>query len=194
MNSKVKVDHELIIRMMGQLSRQRETYSHEHGDRVRQIAVEFGRTIGMNSNQLEMLDVGAALHDLGKASIPEAILNKTGKLAPIELVVMRQHAMLGYTLASEARLDAMILDIIRHHHENYNGSGYPDHARESNISHAAMIVHIVDTYDALTEVRSYHPTFTHERAMEQLIKDHDKYNPELLAVFTENISKWTHRP
>jgi putative nucleotidyltransferase with HDIG domain len=121
------------------------------------LALTFGRTLGLERKQLDMLGLGALLHDIGKMSIPMEILNKPGRLTDEEFEMIKSHSMNGYNLLRQKKdMPGEVLDIVRSHHERINGRGYPDGLTADFIGLLVQITSIVDVYDAITSDRCYH--------------------------------------
>jgi len=135
----------------------RDEYTSIHCMNVCILAVSFGRSLGMEKAELEILGLGGLLHDLGKMRVPLEILNKPGKLTFEEFEIMKTHPMEGYNMLKEQNdLPADVLDIVKHHHERLNGKGYPSQLSGENINMMTRIVAVVDVYDAITSDRCYH--------------------------------------
>lgn len=128
---------------------------YSHSLRVGYLSHRFAKYLDYNQDDLNKIFIGATLHDIGKIIIPKSILNSTEKLTPIERDIIKLHPIYGYELLKLYCCDGDILRIVRDHHENINGSGYPYNALGVDISNFAMIVHIADVYDALINARSY---------------------------------------
>lgn len=148
----------------------KDKYTEGHTERVSQYAVFLGERVGLSDRTLETLRIGALIHDLGKIGIDLDILNKPGKLTDDELAQIRLHPALGQQICSPLKALQEVADIIRHHHEKLDGSGYPDGLSGDQISLHARIVSIVDIFDALTTERSYRDALPVEEAM-RIMKD-----------------------
>lgn len=143
----------------------KDKYTEGHTERVSQYAVFLGERLGLSDRNLETLRIGALIHDLGKIGIDLNILNKPGQLTEEEFEQIRQHPALGQQICSPLKALQEVGDIIRHHHEKLDGSGYPDGLRGDHISQNARMVAIVDIFDALTTERSYRAALTVEEAL-----------------------------
>ena len=168
--------------------------SGEHVRRIREITeyilkhTEFGE--GLNEEQIRQIGLGAIMHDVGKIAIPDAILNKPGRLTAEEFEVMKTHTLQGAALLEkipqlrEQEAYIYAYDIARHHHERFDGRGYPDGLKGEEITPWAQVVSIADVYDALSCKRVYKDAFSRETVVE-MIKDGQcgTFNPRLLDCF-----------
>jgi putative nucleotidyltransferase with HDIG domain len=158
--------------------------SYRHCLFVTGFAVAFAQHLGMREDDQRRLARAALLHDVGKAFIPVAILDKPGKLTDEELRVIRQHPRLGYdALAAEGSFPPEMLDVVLHHHELLDGTGYPNGLRSNQISDIVRLTTIVDIYAALVEKRAYRQAFTHARAFAIMEQMGDKLDQHLLQAF-----------
>jgi putative two-component system response regulator len=139
-----------------------------HCERLAHYAVAMGEALGLESEGLEALRRGALLHDVGKIGIPDAILMKPGPLTEDEWVVMRQHTVIGERICMPLKSMAMVLPIIRHHHERWDGSGYPDGLAGEAIPLLARILQVADVFDALVMSRPYHEALKPAEALDLL--------------------------
>lgn len=135
--------------------KQAHKYTAQHCVNVSVLAVAFGAHLGYPRDQLEIIGLGALLHDVGKMKIPVHILEKPGRLTPAEFEIMKRHAVEGYELLKAAALPAQVLQIVRFHHERISGKGYPDGLSGDQIPTSVLITAICDVYDALTSDRVY---------------------------------------
>jgi putative two-component system response regulator len=149
----------------------RDAYTVGHCQRLAQYATALGEKIGLKHDELAALHRGAYLHDVGKIAIPDAVLQKPGKLTPEEYEVIKQHPVIGEHLCGELRSLALVRPIVRHHHERCDGKGYPDGLRDGDIPLLAEIVAVVDTFDAVTTTRPYRPARPFEVAFAELRRD-----------------------
>ncbi|MCK4863860.1 MAG: HD-GYP domain-containing protein [Gammaproteobacteria bacterium] len=149
--------------------KERDEYTSIHCMNVCVMSVSFGRTLGMEKAELEILGLGGLLHDLGKMRVPLEILNKPSKLTFEEFEVMKTHPMEGYNMLKEqGDLPAEVLDIVKHHHERRNGKGYPSQLDGDQINNMTRIVAIVDVYDAITSDRCYHDAISPYDALKNM--------------------------
>jgi HD-GYP domain-containing protein (c-di-GMP phosphodiesterase class II) len=139
--------------------------------RTAALAVAVGAELGLPGDELHDLGVGALLHDVGKLTIADALINKPGRLTPEEFAVMQTHAGAGETLVSGSRVLRRAMPIIRGHHERVDGTGYPDGLRGDDIPLLARIVSVCDAYDAMANTRQYRTGMGHERAS-AILREH----------------------
>jgi len=168
----------------------KDAYTQGHVERVSNMAVSLGKKLGMTGRELEALRVGGALHDIGKIAVPGAILNKPGPLDPDEWEIMKIHPDEGckICLPLMKNLDPA-LEVIRHHHEKLDGSGYPDGLKGDDISMAARIMGVVDIYDALITDRSYRKGMSKEKAFKILREEAEggKLDKEVVEVLIKSL-------
>src|ERR1700731_2040822 len=158
--------------------------SYRHSLFVTGFAVAFAQHMGMREDDQRRLTRAALLHDVGKAFVPVAILDKRGKLTDEETRVMRMHPRLGYdALAAEGGFPPEMMDVILHHHEFLDGTGYPNGLRGNQISDIVRLTTIVDIHTALVEQRPYRLAFTHAKAFAIMEDMHGKLDPHLLQAF-----------
>lgn len=161
----------------------RDPHGKGHSNQVMKLSSAFGKKIGLTPTQLKILEFAAQVHDIGKIAINEFIVNKPGRFTEAEYLMVQHHAQLGANLIETLGLDPLIPAIILHHHENFDGSGYPGKLKGEQIPLEARIIRITDTYDALTSNRGYRDAYTHKKALEIMEHDHTFFDPELLEVF-----------
>ena len=141
--------------------------------------------MGLDRSRLLALYRGGYLHDVGKVGIPDSILFKAGSLTPEEWVIMRSHSTRGEEICKHLKSMSHVLPIIRHHHERWDGSGYPDGLRGEEIPLLARVVQVADIYDALTSPRPYKDAFAPAEALRVLQSETDKgwRDPEIMRMF-----------
>jgi putative two-component system response regulator len=142
----------------------KDPYTAGHCDRLARYSVALGRELGVSEEYLKALHRGGILHDVGKIGIPESILLKPGQLTPEERAVMQAHPVIGERICAPLKSLRMVLPIIRHHHERWDGSGYPDGLAGGAIPLTARILQVVDLFDAFTTQRPYKPAFPLEQS------------------------------
>lgn len=164
--------------------RQHHEGTYQHCLLVTGVAVDFGLALGLAKADIKRLYSAAMFHDIGKAAIPAAILNKPGKLDPEERRLIETHPAAGYqALNGTAGISSEVLDAVRHHHEYLDGSGYPDRLGAGQISDAVRILTISDIFAALIEDRRYKPPMPREQAFEVLLGMSGKLEGHLVKAF-----------
>jgi len=153
----------------------KDTYTAGHNLRVTLYALKLAEELGLRPDQQRALAQGTIVHDVGKMAIPDSILNKAGRLTKEEREIIEQHPVNGYDMCRQIGFMKDELDIIRHHHERWDGTGYPDRLAGGNIPLLARIVAVADVYDALTSRRAYRNAMTHEQAMELIVSERGKH-------------------
>lgn len=148
-------DAENIIFTLARIIEAKDSFTLGHADRVARYAVALGRLLKLSENDLETLDKGGALHDIGKMAVPDSVLLKSGPLTKEEFDIIKTHPVVGCTICERLRSAKDALPLIRHHHEKLDGTGYPDRLKKDDIPILARIINTVDIYDALTTRRSY---------------------------------------
>lgn len=163
----------------------KDQVTHGHVRRVQLYAVELAKALGVSDRGLlKAIEASALLHDMGKLAIPEHILNKPGKLSPAEFEKMKMHAAIGADILSAIEFPYPVVPIVRHHHENWDGSGYPDGLCGTDIPIGARILAVVDCYDALTSDRPYRPRLSDEQAVSILLQRRcSMYDPLVVDTF-----------
>lgn len=144
----------------------KDIYTQNHSSRVAIVAVEFAKFLGFSEEKLEVIHYGALLHDVGKIGIADNILNKSGALTDIGYNTIKEHPNKGVNILKPMDLNKDILNIIKYHHERYDGFGYPDGLVGDEIPLLARIVSIVDSWDAMISDRSYRKGLPKEKAIE----------------------------
>ncbi len=139
-----------------------------HSERVAEMALLLAQEMGLCPAMQAVIHIGAHLHDIGKIGVPDFVLNKPGKLTATELIMIRQHPEIGSNILSKIKVLRPVLDIVRHHHERYDGQGYPDGLSGGEFSLGARIVAAADAFDAMTSERPYRPALSVRAAMREM--------------------------
>ncbi len=178
---------EAILFALAQAIEARDTYTSGHCQRLAEYSVALGQALGLEDDELLALHRGGYLHDIGKIGVPDAILFKDGPLTPEEWQVMRAHTVQGETICRPMKTLAPVLPIIRHHHERWDGTGYPDGLGAEEIPLLARVLQIADVYDALTTARPYKDALSSEQAFETMEAEARRgwRDIELVALFRE---------
>lgn len=167
----------------------RDQDTEGHSERTAILAVEIGREMGLKEADLRSMHLSALLHDIGKIGISDAILHKPGKLDEQEMILIRKHPKIGYDILKNIPFLNPALDAILHHHEKYDGNGYPDGLSGESISLPALILSVVDVYDALTSHRPYRPAFPPEKALEMIREEAgQQFDPQVVQVLVRILA------
>ena len=187
-------DTERVIFALARAVEAKDVHTEAHTERVAKTARMLGSYLGLGEDDLDDLYRGGMVHDIGKIGIPDAILLKPGPLDASEWRVMKRHPVIGEEIAKPLRSAQELLKIIRHHHENFDGTGYPDGLARDEIPLLARIVTVCDGYDALTSARPYRTGMTPDVAI-AILRDGagTQWDPELVPLFIERIAA-AHRP
>ncbi|GGS40157.1 HD-GYP domain-containing protein [Deinococcus knuensis] len=178
---------EKTFRVLGRVLEYRSYETKGHTDRVTELALQLGQALDLTSTQLAHLRWGAYLHDLGKIAIPDDVLHKQGLLSSAERQWMRQHVTIGETLLREQGLvPPEVLQVVRHHHERWDGQGYPDGLSGHRIPLLARLFAVVDIFDALTSERSYKAPWSPHDSMQELRRMAGTHlDPALVQAFMD---------
>jgi HD-GYP domain-containing protein (c-di-GMP phosphodiesterase class II) len=180
---------EMFTQTIGALAEavdKRDPFTSKHSQRVRSISVDIGREMRVSAAELEALEWGGLLHDVGKIGVPDSILLKQGKLTREERIRMNAHPVLGAQIIGPVQRLAPELPVIRHHHEWYNGSGYPDRLMGDEIPKLARILHVADAFEAMTADRPYRKALSMDQALAELRKFAGvQFDPEIVDAFVK---------
>ncbi len=184
------LDHaEQVLFSIARAVESRDPNTGDHCERLVAMSKAFGEYIELSRSDIRNLMWGGYLHDIGKVGIPDAVLLKKGKFTPDEREIMNNHVLIGEKICRPLRTMRGVMPIIRHHHERWDGSGYPDGLTGDEIPYLAQVFQIIDIYDALTSERPYKVAFTPAEALEIIAEETAKgwRNPKLVQQFTEFI-------
>lgn len=162
--------------------------TEEHVERTKEMAVRLGKALNLSDAELGRLALLAVLHDIGKVAIPHSILLKPGKLTNEEWEIMKSHTEKGYRIASASKDLQSIAEYILHHHERWDGNGYPSGLKGEEIPLLSRIITVVDSHDVMVHDRPYHKAMTQEQATEELLRcSGSQFDPHLVTVFLQVI-------
>ncbi len=180
---------ESIIFTLAEMLEAKDVYTRGHSERVAKYSVMLANHIGLNESDQELIRRGALLHDVGKIGIREMVLNKPEKLSQEELAHIRSHPARGCEICKGLKSLSTVLPIIRHHHERFDGLGYPDGISGSDLTLGPRIVSIADTYDAMTSNRPYRKGIPPANAIQLIEKEKlsGQWDPELVDHFVKMI-------
>jgi diguanylate cyclase (GGDEF)-like protein/PAS domain S-box-containing protein len=162
----------------------RDPYTYGHSGRVAGIAQKIGKARGLSEKELANLYAASLLHDVGKVGVPDAILTKPGALTAEEWVAIKKHSAEGARIVGYVRGLGALVPVILHHHEWYDGTGYPDGLKGEDIPLAARIISVADAYDTMTTARPYREVVSHQEASEELRRcSGTQFDPDLVEAF-----------
>jgi putative nucleotidyltransferase with HDIG domain len=172
------------------LTEGKDPYQVGHAQRVADYATKLAREVGVGGWDLTYLRIGAFIHDLGNMAVPAEVLNKTDVLSENERELMKVHTIMGDSMARQLDFPDAVRPVVRSHHEQWAGGGYPDRLVGEEIPFGARVVGIVDVYDALTSPRSFRGAYSREEALQIMRKDAETmFDPTLFGVFVDMMRK-----
>jgi putative nucleotidyltransferase with HDIG domain len=173
-----------FLEVLAETIEAKDPYMSGHSRRVSFYANQLAERVGVSDHDLELVRVGAFLHDLGKVGVPTELLQREGALDPGERRIVEQHPVIGARLVRPLGLHADLVGAIRHHHEWWNGTGYPDALSREKIPYAARIVSIADAFDAMSSDRPYRAALRREAVLDELTRCAGiQFDPELAVEF-----------
>ena len=180
---------ETVLYSLAQSIEGKDPYTHGHCERLADYSATLGAHLGLPEDQIIALRRAGVVHDIGKIGVPDSILLKPSKLTNDEWKIMQEHPIIGERICAPLKSFRLVLPIIRHHHEKFDGSGYPDKLSGENIPFTARVLQIVDVYDALTTERPYKPAFSSSNALQTMQEEVAKgwWDPNIFAQFERLI-------
>ena len=167
----------------------KDTYTRGHSDRVSEYSVLIGETLGLPEEDIKKLKIGGLFHDIGKIGVPDSILQKDGKLSDDEYSEIKNHPSIGAHILSTASIFQDILPIVKHHHERYDGKGYPSQLAGENIPYLARITAVADTFDAMTSKRSYRDSLPLDYVISEFERcKGTQFDPKIADVFLDILN------
>lgn len=167
----------------------KDTYTRGHSDRVSEYSVLIGEKLGLPEDQIKTLRIGGLFHDIGKIGIPDSILLKPDKLSDDEYSQIKNHPSIGAHILGSAEIFKDIIPIVKHHHERYDGNGYPSRLKGEEIPYIARIAAVADTFDAMTSRRSYRGPIDIEHVKEEIKRcEGTQFDPQIAEVFLDILN------
>jgi len=168
----------------------KDEYTHGHSARVAEYSVRLGQQMGLGPTQLRQLAQGAVLHDIGKIGTADTVLNKPGALTPEERAWIEQHPVAGWEIVRQAPSLHAALEVVRHHHERWDGTGYPDGLAGTAIPLQARMAAVADVWDALTSERAYRAAWSPQRALDHLVAGvGSQFDPACVDAFLDVLAR-----
>lgn len=165
--------------------------THCHVRRVQIYAAGMGKALGLSRSEIAALKAGALLHDIGKLAVPAHIINKPGRLTPAEFEKMKIHTTVGAQILSRVDFPYPVTPIVRHHHEQWDGRGYPDGLKEEQIPITARIISVVDCFDSVREDRPFRRGMTRDEAIAFLLRGSGThFDPNIVELFIKNLPRF----
>jgi putative nucleotidyltransferase with HDIG domain len=182
--------HMQLIRGLAQSIDAKDPYTAGHTSRVAQYSVRIASALGLDDATRREIEHGALLHDIGKIGVPDAVLTKPGPLDDDEWAAMRQHPLVACAILDGVDLSPTVISMVRHHHENLDGTGYPDHLAGDELPVAARIARVADAFDAMTSDRPYRDALSLSAARSELRKNKgSQFCPDIVDVFEDLIER-----
>lgn len=187
-NQDLEKAHFEVIQMIRATVEAKDSYTRGHSDRVAAYSVLLGKKLNLNEEELEILRIGGLFHDVGKVGIPDTILMKNGKLTDEEYEAIKKHTQIGVDILEKTDMFKDIIPIVKHHHERFDGSGYPEGLSGNNIPYIARIAAIADSFDAMSSRRIYRDSLPLNVVHDEIQKNlGTQFDPELGAMFLDII-------
>lgn len=186
------LDHaESVVLSLARAVEAKDTTTGDHCDRLIRLSQSFGKFLGLDDKSIRTLERASILHDVGKIGIPDAILLKPGKLTEAEWEVMRTHPVVGEEICHPLKSLSDVLPIIRHHHEKWNGLGYPDGLVAESIPYLARVFQIIDAFDAMSTERPYKKAFDLEETLRTIEEEVGKgfWDPNIAKQFLKFVEE-----
>ncbi len=168
----------------------KDNYTFGHSMRVCYFSMVVGKELGLTDEEMYDLQLSALFHDIGKIGTPDAILNKPTRLTDEEFTIMKEHPTLSYQILKDFEVFEKVAKFAKHHHERYDGRGYPDKLKGDKIPLFSRIILIADTFDAMTSTRVYRKGLSYDTAFNELIEfSGSQFDPGLVKHFIEGMKK-----
>ena len=186
MNENLEKSYMDSIEILRHTVEAKDPYTRGHSDRVSEYAVLLGKKLNLTNEDIEKLKIGGLFHDIGKIGIPDSILLKESKLTDEEYIKIKEHPVIGYNILENADMFKNILDVIKYHHERFDGNGYPEKLAGTNIPYLARVTSIVDSFDAMTSKRSYRDSLPMDVVKSEILENFgSQFDPEIGIAFLD---------
>lgn len=183
-----KIDFHEFIESIVEILETKDAYTRGHSNRVAHISMAIAREMGLDTKDIELSHFAGHLHDIGKIGIPDSILMKTDKLTTEEYEIIKNHSEYGYKILEKVSSLKEMATIVRHHHERWDGKGYPSGISGEEIPIISRIISVADAFDAMTSNRSYRKPMAYEEALIQLEKGKwTQFDGEIVEIFLKKV-------
>jgi len=183
-----------IIECLAAALEAKDYYTSGHSSRVGDMSYDLARAMGLKGSELENIHIAAHLHDIGKMGISETILNKKGRLLPHEFAQIQTHPEIGYKILAKSKGLKQIAEIVLHHHERWDGRGYPGGLKEDKIPLGSRIIGVADSVDAITSIRPYRKALSWEDCWEEIqINKGLQFDPVAVEASEKLWKRWKVR-
>ncbi|EHQ87745.1 HD-GYP domain-containing protein [Desulfosporosinus youngiae] len=180
-----------IIECLATALEAKDLYTSGHSSRVGDMSYDLGRAMGLKGLELENIHIAAHLHDIGKMGISETILNKRDRLLPHEWAQIQTHPEIGYKILAKSKGLKEIAEIVLHHHERWDGKGYPSGLRENEIPLGSRIIGVADSIDAITSARPYRKALSWEECWDEILLNKGiQFDPLAVEATEKLLKKW----
>ena len=188
MNKKLENSYIETIQVIRQAVEAKDPYTRGHSDRVAEYSVLIAKKLGLSEKDIDTIRIGGLFHDIGKIGVPDVILRKTEKLTNEEFNEIKKHPSTGASILAQASIFQNIVPIVKHHHERYDGNGYPEKLSGENIPFFARIAAVADTFDAMTSRRTYRDALDLDIVKEEIRKcKGSQFDPQIADIFLDII-------
>lgn len=186
-----KRNWQAIVRSLVRAVDAKSAWTRGHSERVAGLSTAVGRRLLMDAKELDLLDIAAVLHDVGKIGVPESILDKPSRLEPMELALIQRHPAVGAAIVEDLPAYASVRSAILYHHERWDGSGYPRGLSGEAIPLPGRIVSIIDVFDALVSERPYKRAWSLEAALDHIAEQRGRhFDPALVDLFRSHFGEF----
>ncbi len=169
----------------------KDPYTSGHSSRVADMTLDIAKYMGLRGSKLETIHLAAHLHDIGKIGISENVLNKAGKLLPEEWAEIKKHPEIGYNILSKSQYMKEVSKIVLHHHERWDGKGYPSGLKQTEIPLGSRIITVADSIDAMTYDRPYRPAMSWQECKNEIISNCGiQFDPAVVKVINDIGDNW----